>query len=182
MACRRWRISTHHNRRRALFVAGERADPDTVTHYASALGVPVIDNWWQVSAPPSIAWPGITYAPPSHYSCAHFNRGRHVACVQTETGWPIAGVQLSHVGTKPGESRAELLTCRMCLPRWPNCFTRAACRLVRAATARLRRARDVRRDGSRAATWTARLARDQTAAAAGRDDHPLRKRREARQT
>ena len=32
---------------RALFLAGERADPDTVQWAQDKLGVPVIDHWWQ---------------------------------------------------------------------------------------------------------------------------------------
>jgi propionyl-CoA synthetase len=32
---------------RALFLAGERADPDTVRWAEDILGVPVIDHWWQ---------------------------------------------------------------------------------------------------------------------------------------
>ncbi len=32
---------------RALFLAGERADPDTVRWAETVLGVPVIDHWWQ---------------------------------------------------------------------------------------------------------------------------------------
>jgi propionyl-CoA synthetase len=32
---------------RALFLAGERADPDTVIWAQEKLGVPVIDHWWQ---------------------------------------------------------------------------------------------------------------------------------------
>ncbi len=32
---------------RALFLAGERADPDTVTWAQNLLGIPVIDHWWQ---------------------------------------------------------------------------------------------------------------------------------------
>ena len=32
---------------RALFLAGERADPDTVTWAQKLLGIPVIDHWWQ---------------------------------------------------------------------------------------------------------------------------------------
>ena len=32
---------------RTLFVAGERCDPDTLDHFHAALGIPVIDNWWQ---------------------------------------------------------------------------------------------------------------------------------------
>ncbi len=32
---------------KALFLAGERADPDTIEWAARMLGVPVIDHWWQ---------------------------------------------------------------------------------------------------------------------------------------
>jgi propionyl-CoA synthetase len=35
------------SRFRALFLAGERADPDTVQWAEHILGVPVIDHWWQ---------------------------------------------------------------------------------------------------------------------------------------
>jgi len=38
---------------RALFLAGERADPDTVAWAERILGVPVIDNWWQTET----GWP-----------------------------------------------------------------------------------------------------------------------------
>jgi propionyl-CoA synthetase len=52
---------------RTIFVAGERADPGTVSAYGSKLGVNMVDNWWQ-----------------------------------TETGWPIAGIQLGDVGVRKG--------------------------------------------------------------------------------
>ncbi|WP_068087065.1 propionyl-CoA synthetase [Polycladidibacter stylochi] len=32
---------------RSLFLAGERADPDTITWAETVLGVPVLDHWWQ---------------------------------------------------------------------------------------------------------------------------------------
>jgi propionyl-CoA synthetase len=38
---------------RALFLAGERADPDTVAWAEQALGIPVIDHWWQTET----GWP-----------------------------------------------------------------------------------------------------------------------------
>jgi len=38
-----------------LFLAGERADPDTVTWAEKALGVPVIDHWWQTETGWAIA-------------------------------------------------------------------------------------------------------------------------------
>ena len=40
-------------RLRALFLAGERADPDTVEWAARILGVPVVDHWWQTET----GWP-----------------------------------------------------------------------------------------------------------------------------
>ncbi|NNL86181.1 MAG: propionyl-CoA synthetase [Myxococcales bacterium] len=41
------------SRFRTLFLAGERADPDTVQWAETALGVPVIDHWWQTET----GWP-----------------------------------------------------------------------------------------------------------------------------
>ena len=38
---------------RALFLAGERLDPDTYTWAHEMLGVPVVDNWWQTET----GWP-----------------------------------------------------------------------------------------------------------------------------
>ncbi len=55
---------------RTLFLAGERADPDTVAWAERALGVPVIDHWWQTET----GWPmaancmGIEVLPVKHGS------------------------------------------------------------------------------------------------------------------
>jgi propionyl-CoA synthetase len=55
---------------RTLFLAGERADPDTVVWAEQALGVPVIDHWWQTET----GWPiaasclGIEARPVKHGS------------------------------------------------------------------------------------------------------------------
>jgi propionyl-CoA synthetase len=38
---------------RTLFLAGERADPDTISWAENALGIPVIDHWWQTET----GWP-----------------------------------------------------------------------------------------------------------------------------
>jgi len=38
---------------RTLFLAGERADPDTLAWAENALGVPVVDHWWQTET----GWP-----------------------------------------------------------------------------------------------------------------------------
>ncbi|KRB84987.1 propionate--CoA ligase [Sphingomonas sp. Root710] len=40
---------------RALFLAGERADPDTLSWAEHILGVPVIDHWWQTE----LGWPAL---------------------------------------------------------------------------------------------------------------------------
>jgi propionyl-CoA synthetase len=54
----------------ALFLAGERADPDTVRWAEQLLGVPVIDHWWQTES----GWPmaanclGIELLPVKHGS------------------------------------------------------------------------------------------------------------------
>jgi propionyl-CoA synthetase len=40
---------------RTLFLAGERADPDTVKWAETKLGVPVVDHWWQTETGWSIA-------------------------------------------------------------------------------------------------------------------------------
>jgi len=48
-------LITSHNLStlRALFVAGERLDPDTYHFATSLLGIPVVDNWWQTET----GWP-----------------------------------------------------------------------------------------------------------------------------
>ncbi|MCE8545445.1 propionyl-CoA synthetase [Ruegeria pomeroyi] len=40
---------------KALYLAGERADPDTIVWAQKALGVPVIDHWWQTETGWAIA-------------------------------------------------------------------------------------------------------------------------------
>ena len=50
---------------KALFLAGERADPDTIKWAQAKLGVPVIDHWWQTETGYAIAANplGIEYLP-----------------------------------------------------------------------------------------------------------------------
>ena len=52
---RRPRCCADHDlsRFRTLFLAGERLDPDTYEWASAALGMPVIDNWWQTET----GWP-----------------------------------------------------------------------------------------------------------------------------
>jgi propionyl-CoA synthetase len=42
-------------RLRALFLAGERADPETVRWAERMLGIPIVDHWWQTE----LGWPAI---------------------------------------------------------------------------------------------------------------------------
>jgi propionyl-CoA synthetase len=51
------RLMREHDlsRFRTLFLAGERADPDTVRWAEAQLGVPVIDHWWQTETGWAIA-------------------------------------------------------------------------------------------------------------------------------
>ena len=46
-----YNVSSMHT----LFLAGERADPDTVAWARAALGVPVVDHWWQTETGWAIA-------------------------------------------------------------------------------------------------------------------------------
>jgi propionyl-CoA synthetase len=40
---------------KAIFLAGERADPDTIAWLEEKSGLPVIDHWWQTE----LGWPGV---------------------------------------------------------------------------------------------------------------------------
>ena len=79
------------SRFRTLFLAGERADPDTVAWAEKALGVPVIDHWWQTET----GWPmaancmGIEALPVKHGSPTRAVPGYDV-CVLDESGAEVA--------------------------------------------------------------------------------------------
>jgi propionyl-CoA synthetase len=49
------RLMSGVGRLRALFLAGERADPETIRWAETHLGVPVIDHWWQTE----LGWPAL---------------------------------------------------------------------------------------------------------------------------
>jgi propionyl-CoA synthetase len=72
---------------RALFLAGERADPPTVAWAEEQLGVPVIDHWWQTET----GWPiganclGIEQLPVKHGSCTRAVPGWDVRVLDAET-------------------------------------------------------------------------------------------------
>ena len=74
------------SRFRALFLAGERADPPTVAWAEEQLGVPVIDHWWQTET----GWPiganclGIERLPVKHGSCTRAVPGWDVRVLEAE--------------------------------------------------------------------------------------------------
>ncbi len=86
------------SRFRALFLAGERADPPTVAWAEEQLRVPVIDHWWQTET----GWPiganclGIEQLPVKHGSCTRAVPGWDVRVLESE---PVGEAQ----EMKPGE-------------------------------------------------------------------------------
>ena len=74
------------SRFRALFLAGERADPPTVAWAEEQLRVPVIDHWWQTET----GWPiganclGIERLPVKHGSCTRAVPGWDVRVLEAE--------------------------------------------------------------------------------------------------
>ncbi len=86
---------------RALFLAGERADPDTVAWAERALGVPVIDNWWQTET----GWPiasnclGLEPLPVKHGSPTRPVPGYDVRILD-DTGAELPAGETGHVVIK----------------------------------------------------------------------------------
>jgi propionyl-CoA synthetase len=79
---------------RALFLAGERADPPTVAWAEQHLGVPVVDHWWQTET----GWPiaanclGIEILPVKHGSAT-----------RAVPGWDIRVLDADGQAVKPGD-------------------------------------------------------------------------------
>ena len=90
---------------RTLFLAGERADPDTVQWAEDRLGVPVIDHWWQTETGWSIcANPaGIELMPVKHGSPT-----------KPVPGWDVRVLDEANHEVAPGEIGA--LVARLPLP------------------------------------------------------------------
>ena len=61
----------------AIFLAGERADPDTIAWLEAKSGLPVIDHWWQTE----LGWPGVA----SCFALGDLRRKRGSA------GFPVPG-------------------------------------------------------------------------------------------
>jgi propionyl-CoA synthetase len=94
---------------RALFLAGERADPATVTWAEDKLGVPVVDHWWQTETGWAIAANclGIEQLPVKHGSPT-----------RAVPGWDVHIVDAEGQDVPPGET-GEIVV-RLPLP--PGCF------------------------------------------------------------
>ena len=92
---------------RSLFLAGERADPDTVQWAERLLGVPVIDNWWQTES----GWPmaanclGLDPLPVKHGSCAKAVPGFDLRVLDEsgkETPAEVTGAVVAKLPLPPG--------------------------------------------------------------------------------
>ncbi|PCH46061.1 MAG: propionyl-CoA synthetase [Hyphomicrobiales bacterium] len=86
---------------RMLYLAGERADPDTIHWAERVLGVPVIDHWWQTETGWTIAGNpiGIEHLPVKYGSPAVAMPGYDVQVLDDE-GNPVAAGVLGNVVVK----------------------------------------------------------------------------------
>jgi propionyl-CoA synthetase len=90
---------------RALFLAGERCDPDTLHWAEEKLGVPVIDHWWQTETGWSIAANclGIELAPVKAGSVG-----------RAAPGWEVRALDEGGKDVAPGDVGA--IACKLPLP------------------------------------------------------------------
>jgi propionyl-CoA synthetase len=85
---------------RALFLAGERADPPTVAWAEEQLHVPVIDHWWQTET----GWPiganclGIERLPVKHGSCTRAVPGWDVRVLDAEVEGSTGELPAGEIG------------------------------------------------------------------------------------
>ena len=96
---------------RALFLAGERADPGTVEWARDLLGIPVIDHWWQTE----LGWPAVaTCLGRGETATVLGSAGRAVP------GFVIAALGDAHRPLGPGETGDLAIA----LPLPPGCSSR----------------------------------------------------------
>ena len=94
---------------RAIFLAGERADPDTIAWLEEKSGLPVIDHWWQTE----LGWPAIATC----FALGDLRRKRGSA------GFPVPGFAfevLSDDGTPLPREQSGSIVIRAPLP--PGAF------------------------------------------------------------
>jgi propionyl-CoA synthetase len=98
------------NRLRAIFLAGERADPDTLHWLSEGLGLPIIDHWWQTET----GWPAIA-------TCVGLGRTK---TLPGSAGHPVPGYSF-HVLNADGKPQAagEIGEIVIKLPLPPGCLT-----------------------------------------------------------
>jgi propionyl-CoA synthetase len=93
-----------------LFLAGERADPDTINWAESQLGVPVIDHWWQTETGWSI--------------CANPMGIEHLPVKPGSPSIPMPGYQIDVLGANGNVLPAdELGALAIKLPLPPSCLS-----------------------------------------------------------
>jgi propionyl-CoA synthetase len=85
---------------RALFLAGERSDPDTLRWAETALEVPVIDNWWQTET----GWPIV-----SNCLGLHLHPVKHGSCAKPVPGWDVDVLDEAHQPCAPGQVGALVI-------------------------------------------------------------------------
>jgi len=84
---------------RALFLAGERADPPTVAWAEEHLRVPVVDHWWQTET----GWP-------IGANCLGIERLpiKHGSCTRAVPGWDVRVLDAEAVGAEAQGTVREL--------------------------------------------------------------------------
>ncbi|KQY25860.1 propionyl-CoA synthetase [Rhizobium sp. Root482] len=119
---------------RALFLAGERADPDTIAWAETQLRVPVIDNWWQTET----GWPvagnplGLGLLPVKYGSATVPLPGYDVRILD-DAGHPVARGTLGNVviklplppGCLPTFWKADERFRQHCLAEFPGYYRTA---------------------------------------------------------
>lgn len=87
---------------KALFLAGERCDTDSATHYSRVLGVPVIDNWWQTET----GWPiaGVSTGFPNDESSGPDSSYEHLPIRVGSAGLPMPGWDVQVIKPKLDEA------------------------------------------------------------------------------
>ena len=87
---------------RTLFLAGERADPDTLQWATRHLGIPVVDHWWQTETGWAIAANpmGIEPLAISEGSPGTAMPGYDIDILQSETGTPLPAGELGSVAIR----------------------------------------------------------------------------------
>jgi len=116
---------------RALFLAGERADPDTIEWAQDLLNVPVIDHWWQTETGYGIAGNplGIEHLPVKIGSPTVAMPGYDIDILDDE-GVPVAAGELGAIaiklplppGTLPTLWNAEARFKKSYLERYPGYY------------------------------------------------------------